>query len=94
MAFSQAERGGAGEKRDQSVRLASLSLPLSLSLSLVAIMEVPEIDAAAVEKVEEARVAHPQVDPFLVEALQNSRHRLTGLASLPIFPSLFVFFDC
>ncbi|KAH7654868.1 mRNA-binding protein Encore protein [Dioscorea alata] len=42
-------------------------------------MEVPEIHGAVVEKVEEGRVAHPQVDPFLVEALQNPRHRLTVL---------------
>ncbi|KAJ0976116.1 hypothetical protein J5N97_018081 [Dioscorea zingiberensis] len=42
-------------------------------------MEDPTIDGAAVEKVEEGRVAVPQVDPFLVEALQNPRHRLTVL---------------
>ncbi|KAJ0984739.1 hypothetical protein J5N97_003095 [Dioscorea zingiberensis] len=41
-------------------------------------MDVQEIDGAAVEKGEEGHVAHPLVDPFLVEALQNTRHRLTA----------------
>lgn len=56
-------------------------------------MECPARDSVAGERKEEACGATVagayQIDPFLIEALQNPRHRLTGLIFLPFF---FLFF--
>lgn len=91
------ERGDArgGERRGASVRRTPPApLPLSLSASHPSppsflLMEPQAADsgaspaAAPVQKERESIFG--QVDPFLIEALENPRHRLTGWFSQFLF---------